>query len=528
MSGFKRLLEDSALRTKLSSKARPHAERYFSLERCVADLSAVYERICGRPMPGEDAGPLSYGLSPLGYLQAGNLTDPASIAYHILTGGVPEEFDVHIFRFFVRDMRCMLDVGANIGLYCCIAAHESSEGFVCHAFEPQPECERALLQTVSLNNWENRLFVHAVGLSDKDGEAALFLSGTGSSFDAEFNCNAGLPSIQVPIRTLDAFSRTNELVDVDFVKIDVEGLELAVLRGGEQVFATWRPVLFVEIADRIRGRSYRNAKFEETLLWLDSHGYDVFKSTEDGCLRAIAAHSPGEHEHLAMYLCLPKEKVDTILPRLDEWCARYRRNKRNESAVRRMRGVARKLKKALGHPAWVFERLAGRLGIRRAAPLRPATQDAHTSFHEHDAQLRQADALQKNRLAYARVCALNLFDSPSHRHGALLRANPSVRRYAIDIGSGAGWLSARLHYEFETVYSVEPSEAGHALAESLYPVTEYENIVRISGFAENVLQTLKLDAPAFFVHRPCWGTFPIMSWKGFAQQLWMWLPQALF
>ncbi|HBF34969.1 TPA: hypothetical protein DDW35_10455, partial [Candidatus Sumerlaeota bacterium] len=66
------LFDDAKLRGQLASKARTHAEMYYSLPACVRELGCVYKRLCNVPSAelDESSQRIPYGVSPLGYLQA--------------------------------------------------------------------------------------------------------------------------------------------------------------------------------------------------------------------------------------------------------------------------------------------------------------------------------------------------------------------------------------------------------------------------------------------------------------------------
>ena len=169
------------------------------------------------------------------------------------------------------------------------------------AFDPQTSCLDDLARTIAANGWQRTLETVAVGLGDHDAEAELHLSGTGSSFDAQFNAPDS-PTAMCPIRTLDGECRRLGVDRVDFIKIDVEGFELPVLDGAVQTIRRDRPVLFIEIADSIRGRDYQNPRYGATIGWLQQQGYRVFRCREDARLESV--HDADPQPHINMYLCV--------------------------------------------------------------------------------------------------------------------------------------------------------------------------------------------------------------------------------
>jgi hypothetical protein len=80
----------------------------------------------------------------------------------------------------------------------------------------------------------------------------------------------------------------------------------------------------------------------------------------------------------------------------------------------------------------------------------------------------------------------------------LLEKYPHVRALAIDIGSGAGWLSNKLSEYFDSVIGIEPSQRALDIASNLYG--NKKNILFNLGFSEDVLPTISLpDEPILFV-----------------------------
>jgi hypothetical protein len=127
----------------------------------------------------------------------------------------------------------------------------------------------------------------------------------------------------VEVTTLDGIAEALSLDRVDFIKIDVEGFEQSVLDGGETVIERDRPVMLIEIADRVEGSSFRNPSYAETLTWLEEHGYTTYRCRPDGRLERGDPEKP--QSHLAMYLCLHRAAHQGWLRKVHSWARLYRR-----------------------------------------------------------------------------------------------------------------------------------------------------------------------------------------------------------
>ena len=308
---LKLLFTDKALREKLSAKGHAHAEEYYSQDSAVRELENIYYRVLGLPEKNKNE-KIPYAYSKMGFLYSGPLESQASIAFHLAAGSIPEEFEGMITKHFLSRTKTFFDVGANIGIYCFLAARYGLPDAKIFAFEPQPQCIKYLNKTISLNDWENKLSVFNLGLGDKKAELELYLSGTGSTFDNSFNDNADSKKITIPVDTLDNQVEKLNIKKIDFLKIDVEGFEQKVLEGGLKTIERDKPIIFLEIADHVRGRNYRNPNYEKTLGWLWQKGYVIYRADENFYLEKIT--KPKGANHIAMYLCVPKKLVWKTIP----------------------------------------------------------------------------------------------------------------------------------------------------------------------------------------------------------------------
>jgi FkbM family methyltransferase len=135
-----------------------------------------------------------------------------------------------------------VDIGANIGLYSYVLSKLFD---TVEAFEPVPDSRR-ILQAYNAKN----INVHNAALSSAEGQATLNIPTENNvTIYSHASLSNEFPSqkkIQVPIRKLDDYN----FVDVNFIKIDVEGHELDVIRGAKRTILRWRPIMLIEIEQR--------------------------------------------------------------------------------------------------------------------------------------------------------------------------------------------------------------------------------------------------------------------------------------
>lgn len=143
----------------------------------------------------------------------------------------------------------VFDVGANLG-YVTIAFAQlvGPEGEV-HAFEPLPANLDRLRQSIKGNNMDDRVRVvpKAVGAGEGTADFLIHPSGGMGKLEGSFGRKEGYSgSIQAEVTTLDGYLQTQGVVP-DWVKVDVEGGEGAVLEGSTQLLNEIRPGWLMEI-----------------------------------------------------------------------------------------------------------------------------------------------------------------------------------------------------------------------------------------------------------------------------------------
>lgn len=143
------------------------------------------------------------------------------------------------------DAPVVFDVGANNGAYALWAVDRFPSGTIVHAFEPASVAYRALTEQVDKRGLPSRILCHQIGLSDAVGHATLYGPHPGSSI-ATMHPEVGKAEMPgrskevVQLGTLDEFCREQGVQKIDLLKIDAEGHELSVLRGGSQLLREGR------------------------------------------------------------------------------------------------------------------------------------------------------------------------------------------------------------------------------------------------------------------------------------------------
>ena len=199
-----------------------------------------------------------------------------------------------LLRYVLKPGDTFVDVGANVGFYTRMGSVLVGESGRVFAFEPLSSALRLLkMNTESLTN----VVVDARALSDHNGEADFHVRREGDTS----SLLPGDPgsTVRVGATTLDArlLSEGGAPTRVDFVKIDVEGAELSVLRGATKTIEKYQPLVYFEFLPLYASQydfGYDDfvAFFEPlgySLHWInhDANGPELFSATESTYLAAI-------------------------------------------------------------------------------------------------------------------------------------------------------------------------------------------------------------------------------------------------
>jgi FkbM family methyltransferase len=184
-------------------------------------------------------------------------------------------------KSYLKEGDVFLDIGANIGLYTLLASKAVGNSGKIFAFEPSPKTFIRLTENVAHNHLTNCILEN-IALSNVEGEFSIMLSQEG--FDA-WNSLAK-PTMgnlyyeeKVTTKTLDSFIDEAEIKKINFIKIDVEGWEINVLKGASNYLINNDPTILFEVAQD----SLINAGFSVKELFeiLNSYGFTIFRINEN-------------------------------------------------------------------------------------------------------------------------------------------------------------------------------------------------------------------------------------------------------
>ena len=227
--------------------------------------------------------------------------------------GFYEKHETEIVKKIIKEGDVTFDIGANFGWYTTLFATLVGKTGSVHSFEPVPSIFDQLKHNVEINDLNDGVILNDFALGAEEGQTTLHLfkglpSGHASISDLGRD---DYVQYQIPIMTLDKYIFDKGITKVDFVKCDVEGAEMMVIKGATHLFSSNNPpIILVEM--NITTSNLFGYKPEDPLK-------EIQKLNEYKFFKVINGKKIKELERLNIYengdniLCLPKAKNNILI-----------------------------------------------------------------------------------------------------------------------------------------------------------------------------------------------------------------------
>ena len=197
----------------------------------------------------------------------------------LYAGGTVDPNEFAFLAALLRPGMTVIDVGANEGLYSVFASRRVGPMGQVIAIEPSLRESARIERNCALNRINN-VRIRRLALSDSERAGVLNLADprhTGHNSLGQFLAPHIRSAGQQPVELvrLDQLVFQEQLASIDVVKIDVEGAELAVLRGGEKTLLEYRPVLMLEFTEETLAD--HGASTRKIVEFLEGIGYELFE-----------------------------------------------------------------------------------------------------------------------------------------------------------------------------------------------------------------------------------------------------------
>ena len=205
----------------------------------------------------------------------------------------------------VKSGDTVFDIGAHKGGYLYHMMKKAGPTGRLVGFEPQSNLFTYLTEMKNLFHWHH-VTLEPVALSDVKGEVTLFIpsenesgaSSPGASIVQHKLSDGNGSKETVNTETLDAYCTQHHLTP-HFLKIDIEGNELNVLKGGIEILKSSHPKILIEIEERHVGKE----QVQETFSFLENLGFKgrFIRGTEYHPLSEFSFEMHQDHEKSKPY-----------------------------------------------------------------------------------------------------------------------------------------------------------------------------------------------------------------------------------
>ena len=195
--------------------------------------------------------------------------------------GLHEVDEMAFLLHTIRPGERFFDVGANVGSYAILAA---SKGADVVAAEPVLSTCKALTRNVQVNDFSDRIRVENAAVGESVGELRMTSELDTTNHAVAAGDDQGL-GVLVPMTTLDELAKFGQ---PNFLKVDVEGYEAAVVRGGQTTLSD-RNLHAVVMETNGSGRRYGEDDIDLVRHMLD---FGFVTCTYDGLTRRLSPADP--------------------------------------------------------------------------------------------------------------------------------------------------------------------------------------------------------------------------------------------
>lgn len=215
-----------------------------------------------------------------------------------------------IFRTLIADDAVVFDAGAHAGQFAKLFARMASRGVV-YAFEPARYARAVLMLSMAFNRPSNiKVFPLALGASP--GRLVLRTPikrsgsfGFGLAHIGEDESPVRPETVEtIDVVTIDGFCTFMGIDRLDFIKGDIEGWELQMLKGGTATLERFRPCVWIEVV----GVNLARAGDSVEGLWqfMTKRAYEAFMFADGGQVRRLGAPESGD------ILWVPSERAGAL------------------------------------------------------------------------------------------------------------------------------------------------------------------------------------------------------------------------
>ncbi len=212
--------------------------------------------------------------------------------------------EVEFFNKIKEDIKIVFDIGSRDDIDYIKNSYDKSREF--HLFEPDPKfilnCHKQIEQLEDTSDdVDNLININCFGLGAEEGELAYYPN-TQSFVFRSIHTNSQDVGVSFPIKTLDGYCKEKNIKNIDFLKMDIEGMEMDCLNGGKNIINSATKVIQFEFASTMLDRKINP---DDYVSWFDKNIFDIY-------LQKVAPEHPYYSQNDKMLTLLNDELYEII------------------------------------------------------------------------------------------------------------------------------------------------------------------------------------------------------------------------
>jgi len=230
---------------------------------------------------------------PKGYSKSiNNATIRVPFKYSWFYANIYEEDKTDFIKAHCKSGDTVIDIGAHMGIFSFFLAKQVGPTGKVYSFEPAPLTYSVLAQTIKYNKLEDIVHARQQAVSDGPGELSFYIYSNSTISNANSisaqNADAKAQKVTVTSISLDELYKKENIQNLSLLKIDAEGAELEILKGGKALITAFHPYITLEV----HPKSFTDARKTMTELYqtIIGYGYKVYMNNKVLSLQDFCDH----------------------------------------------------------------------------------------------------------------------------------------------------------------------------------------------------------------------------------------------
>lgn len=193
-----------------------------------------------------------------------------------------------VAQLIIENAQISLVAGSHIGIVNLELLTSLKPNATIYTFEPAKYLFDRSIENIALNNCQNRVKIQRAGLAESVGEITFYIEDLRSSAIPYSPAHTKNNNVEkVATVTVDSFKATSHIPKIDFIFLDVEGLENAVFIGAEDTIKKDKPTIIFEVSPKILAVS--GVTSAELYGRLTNTGYELYGIEDNYELKDVAS-----------------------------------------------------------------------------------------------------------------------------------------------------------------------------------------------------------------------------------------------